>query len=163
MMALLGVLPVKPDLVVSGINEGANIGTDIVYSGTAAAARQAGLYQVPAVALSLAGSKPFYWERAVTYAVEHLEEFAGFWKPDTFVNVNIPNTEEGPCGMATTVPAIRLYHDGVSVFDAPDGMTYCFVKPGDITAKPESDSDQDAVSRNLVSISPVFVYPVVRR
>jgi hypothetical protein len=38
------------------------------------------------------------------------------------------------------IPAIRLYHDGVSVFDAPDGTTYCFVKPGDITVKLESDS-----------------------
>ncbi|MDR3341311.1 MAG: 5'/3'-nucleotidase SurE [Treponema sp.] len=163
MMAILGALPVKPDLVVSGINEGANIGTDIIYSGTAAAARQAGLYRVPAVALSLVGSKPFYWDQTVAYAVEHLEEFAGLWKPDTFINVNIPNAAAGPEGMVMTVPSRHLYQNSLSVFDAPDGATYCFINWGNIAAEPESGSDWDAVSRNLVSISPVFLHPVVQQ
>jgi 5'-nucleotidase len=163
MMALLGILPVKPDLVVSGINKGANIGTDIVYSGTAAAARQGSLYDLPAIALSLAGEGTFYWEPAVSFVVDHLEAWIASWKADTFINVNIPNTPGGPEGIRTTFPSLRIYHDGVSVFDAPDGRKYGFISAGPVWAEPEKGSDEDAVSRNYVSVSPVFVHPVVSR
>jgi 5'-nucleotidase len=163
MVALSGILPVKPDLVVSGINKGANMGTDIVYSGTAAAARQGSLSDLPAIAFSLAGEGTFYWEAAVSFAVEHLEALIAPWKTDTFINVNIPNTPGGPEGIATTFPALRVYHDGVSVFDAPDGKKYCFMNAGAAGAEPENGSDWDAVSRNYVSVSPIFVHPVVSR
>ncbi|MDR0722163.1 MAG: 5'/3'-nucleotidase SurE [Treponema sp.] len=163
MMALLGILPVKPDLVVSGINKGANIGTDIIYSGTAAAARQGGLYNLPSIALSLAGEGTFYWEPAVSFAVAHLEALIASWKADTFINVNIPNTPGGPAGILTTFPSVRIYHDGVSVFDAPDGRKYCFINAGPVWTEPEKGSDEDAVSRNYVSVSPVFLHPVISR
>ncbi|MDR2797112.1 MAG: 5'/3'-nucleotidase SurE [Treponema sp.] len=163
MMAIVGLLPVKPDLVVSGINKGANIGTDIVYSGTAAAARQGSLYDLPAIAFSLAGEGTFYWEPAVSFVVEHLEALIAPWRADTFINVNIPNTPGGPEGILTTFPCLRIYHDGVSVFDAPDGKKYCFINAGPVWAEPEQGSDWDAVSRNYVSVSPVFVHPVVSR
>jgi 5'-nucleotidase len=162
-MIVLGALPFKPDIVVSGINAGANVGTDIIYSGTAAAARQAGLYHIPGVALSLVGNAPFYWEEAALFAAAHLEEFAALWEDDIFINVNFPNMPGQPLGMVSTFPCQRRYHDSVSVFDAPDGRKYCFTNAGDISVKPEPGSDWDAVSRNLVSISPVFIHPVALR
>ncbi|MHB9292326.1 5'/3'-nucleotidase [Hollandina sp. SP2] len=163
MMALLGVLPVTPDLVVSGINKGANIGTDIVYSGTAAAARQGSLCDLPSIAFSLAGEGTFYWEPAVSFVAEHLETLIPSWKVDTFINVNIPNTPGGPEGILRTFPSLRIYHDKVSVFDAPDGRKYCFINAGPVWTEPEKGSDWDAVSRNYVSVSPVFLHPVVSR
>lgn len=64
LFSCLGALPERPDLVISGINLGPNIGTDIIYSGTAAAARQAALMDIPAVAISQATfTAPFYFER----------------------------------------------------------------------------------------------------
>jgi 5'-nucleotidase len=160
-MALLGALHAPIDLVVSGINAGANMGTDIIYSGTAAAARQASLFHVPAIALSLDGDAPYHWDEAAAFAVEHLDEFVALWKDDIFVNVNIPNTPK-PDGMARTFPAIRNYHDSIAVYDAPDGNRYCFADLGDVTADIEAGSDHDAVLRNLVSVSPVYIHPVVR-
>jgi 5'-nucleotidase len=167
MMAFLGALPVKPDIVVSGINHGANLGTDIVYSGTAAAARQGSLCGLPSLALSLVGDGLLYWEPAVSFVVEHFEEWIapllGQSKTDIFINVNIPNTPEGPSGICTTFPSRRLYQDRVSIFDAPDGRRYCFLHAGAVGVEPETGSDEDAVARNLVSVSPVFVHPVVSR
>ncbi|MDR1302798.1 MAG: 5'/3'-nucleotidase SurE [Treponema sp.] len=163
MMAILGGLSIKPDLVVSGINKGANIGTDIIYSGTAAAARQGSLYGLPSIALSLAGEGTFYWEEAVSFVVDHLEELQALWKADTFINVNLPNTPGKPEGMLTTFPSLRMYHDRISIFDVPGGRKYCFINGGSIWTEPETGSDWDAVSRNYVSVSPVFVHPVVSR
>ncbi|MDR0563038.1 MAG: 5'/3'-nucleotidase SurE, partial [Spirochaetaceae bacterium] len=149
-------------LVVSGINAGANIGTDILYSGTAAAARQAGLYHIPAVALSLAGKAPFYWKETVAFAVEHLEEFAELWREDTFINVNMPNTPHLE-GMAATFPSLRRYEDSLEIITAQDGRRYCFVNFGDIITKAEPGSDGAVIAQNMVSVSPVFIHPVVRR
>ena len=162
MLAVLGALPVTPDLVVSGINAGANIGTDILYSGTAAAARQAALYGIPAVALSLVGKPPFYWKETVDFAVERLMWLAGLWRADTFINVNIPDVPK-VAGIATTFPSLRRYEDNLELFEAQDGRKYGLVNFGDIITKPEAGSDGDAVARNLVSVSPVFIHPVVRR
>jgi 5'-nucleotidase len=159
-VALLGGLPVMPDLVLSGINQGANLGTDLVYSGTAAAARQASLAGIPAIALSLAGNGEFRWDMAVSWTLDHVEELRAFWKPDTFVNVNIPNHPEGPAGMRSTFPARRIYHDTLSIHKISGGETWCFLEPGAVTTKPEEGSDCDAVAKNFVAVSPVLIHPV---
>jgi 5'-nucleotidase len=157
--ALLGGLPAKPDLIVSGINRGANLGTDLVYSGTAAAARQGGLGNIPSIALSLVGEGEFFWDMAVSWVVDHLEELRKMWIPGTFVNVNIPNSPGGPGGIERTFPARVIYQDVLSIHQA-GGHSWCFFEHGESHAEPEAGSDWDAVSRNLVSVSPVYVYPV---
>jgi 5'-nucleotidase len=158
-MALLGFLPVRPDLVISGINRGANLGTDMLYSGTAAAARQASLGNIPAIALSLAGRGEFHWDMAVSWALDHLDELRGFWKPGTFVNVNIPNNPGGPAGMKTAFPAQRFYNDKLSVHQGQEGDSWCFVELGSVTTLPEEGSDWDAVSKNLAAVTPVLIQP----
>jgi 5'-nucleotidase len=162
--AVQGALSFKPDLVISGINQGANIGTDLIYSGTAGAARQAGLNAIPGIALSLAGrgTEEFYWESAAAFAVEHLEEFRALWREDIFINVNIPNNPVGPGGMIPTFPSVRQYIDTFSLTHTLDGRLYCFLDISRVETLPEEGSDWDAISRNLVSVSPVFLYPVVR-
>jgi 5'-nucleotidase len=163
MVAALGEVPVIPDLVISGINAGANMGTDLVYSGTAAAARQAGLLGIPGIALSLAGhGEPFYWEPAITCTLDNLDKWISFWKDDIFVNVNFPNNPGGYGEPVITYPSRRHYHDTMRSFQAPDGYQYCFVEGGALVTEDEQGSDWDAVSKNLVSVSPVFLHPVVR-
>jgi 5'-nucleotidase len=163
--ALLGGIPVKPDLVVSGINRGANLGTDLLYSGTAAAARQGSLFGVPSIALSLVegpdGFKGiFYWEAAIRFFLSRFDEILGRWKADTFVNVNIPNSPQGPDGMAAAFPSRRLYHDSLEVMDAPNGDRYCFFRAGTAESLPQEGSDREAVSRNLAALSSVWIHPV---
>jgi 5'-nucleotidase len=156
-----GFLSVWPDLVLSGINRGANLGTDIIYSGTVSAARQASLAGIPAIALSLAGNDPFYWDMAVYWAADHLQELLDFWRKDAFVNVNIPNSSCGPAGITQTWPAHKNYQDALSIMNAPDGSRWCFFEAGEETIVPETGSDCNAVSENFVSVSTVYNYPAV--
>ncbi|GHV93147.1 5'-nucleotidase SurE [Spirochaetia bacterium] len=182
-LALLGAIPLRPDLVISGINRGANMGTDLIYSGTAAAARQGSLFGIPSIALSLANTAAvntasvaadtpgaaintsgavsgYYWDMAVSFVLAHLDEFASQWEADTYINVNIPNGPAGPDGIAAAFPSKREYRDALTSFKAPNGDTWCFVKLGEVTTKPEPGSDWDVVSRNLASVSPILIHPV---
>ena len=161
--ALLGALTDKPDLLLSGINHGVNLGTDIIYSGTVAAARQASLAGIPAIALSLAGSAAFCWDMAASWAADHLEELMAYCEKDTFVNVNIPNNPEGPDGIAVTYPAAKRYNDTLSVMNAPDGSLWCFLNSGEEAVVTDAGSDCAAVSRNLVSVSSVCNLPAIKR
>jgi 5'-nucleotidase len=161
-VAVLGALPVKPGLVLSGINRGENSGTDIVYSGTAAAARQAGLSGIPAIALSLDGRGDYNWDMAASWSASHLEELMAYWEKDTFVNVNIPNNPLGPQGIKTAFPAVKRYEDSLNIVTDRKGDRWIFLDGGkDVTAC-EAGSDVDVVSRNFVSVSVVVNQPAVR-
>ena len=164
-VALLGGGPVKPDLVISGINRGENLGTDLVYSGTAAAARQASLAGVPAIALSLAangvrGGGVFHWDMAVSWAADHLEELIAFYRKGYFVNVNIPNSPGGPDGLVEAWPSIKTYTDALTVLNAPDGSRWCFLEGEPESTSTQAESDCEAVARNYVSVTSVYNYPV---
>ena len=160
-VGIMGALPEKPDMVLSGINQGGNLGTDIIYSGTAAAARQASLAGIPALALSLAGSGAYHWDMAARWAAEHLEELLAYWERDSFVNVNIPNSAGGPSGLATACPAVKDYNDIISIMSAPDGDRWCFLGAGEETVTGCEGNDWELVSRNIVSVTPVYNCPVV--
>jgi 5'-nucleotidase len=160
--AMLGAVSFSPDLILSGINRGANLGTDLLYSGTAGGARQGSLFEVPSVALSLVEGEdgPWYWDMAVRFSLSHLDELAGRWKAGTFINVNIPNTPQGPLGLAPAFPSRRAYHDRVTVMDAPTGNRYCFFYAGEVPVAPVAGSDWEAVSQNRAAVSSVWVHPV---
>jgi 5'-nucleotidase len=163
LLGVLGAIPFTPDLVLSGINAGPNIGTDIVYSGTAAAARQAALHGVPAIAVSLAGfGAPWHWEAAARFVAERLTRLMDLCVSDVFVNVNIPNVPGGPTDYRLTWPGRRRYNDGLSAFDAPDGHRYFFIVDGGIETEHEEGCDQHALDEGFASVSPVFIHPVVR-
>jgi 5'-nucleotidase len=166
--AMLGGIPYRPDLILSGINRGSNLGTDLLYSGTAAAARQGSLFGIPSIALSLADDShgddsdvtTFYWDMAVAFSLSHLDELAARWKTGTFVNVNIPNGPRGPGGLAPAFPSQRLYHDSLTMMEAPGGDRYCFYSAGEVSVVPQAGSDRDVVSRNLAAVSSIWVHPV---
>ena len=162
-VGLKGALPEMPDLVLSGINRGENMGTDIIYSGTASAARQASLLGVPAVALSLEGWENYRWDMAASWTADHLEEIAAFWREDTFVNVNIPNNSGGPKGIITAWPAAKYYQDTLEIVTAPDKSQWCFMRAGEGPAVTEAGSDCLTVAANFVSVSSVYNFPVVRK
>ena len=153
-----------PDLILSGINRGANLGTDIVYSGTAAAARQGSLYGIPSVALSLVeNGGNWHWEPVISFTVEKLEEMCSYWKAGAFVNVNFPNTKTGPCGIVKSSPCQRVYNDKIEVYTAPGGEMYCFVKVGKSSCSEENadGTDWDEVRKNNASLSVIFSQPII--
>jgi len=163
LVGIKGALPEKPDLVLSGINRGENMGTDIIYSGTASAARQASLLGIPGVALSLEGWDGYCWETAASWIADHLEEITAFWREDTFVNVNIPNKPGGPKGIITAWPAAKHYQDTLEIVTAPDKSRWCFMRAGEGPAVTEAGSDCLTLAANFVSISTVYNFPVVRK
>jgi len=166
-VALLGGLPEvfdpqsPPDMVVSGINRGANLGTDIVYSGTAAAARQGALHNIPSIAFSLIEADEWHWDMAVDFAVERLDEIKARWKPDSFVNVNIPNRREKPLGLVHAFPSLRYYNDSIEVHHAPDGHRYCFARTGKVASRPEHGSDDAVTAGNNASVSEIYIHPLL--
>jgi 5'-nucleotidase len=162
-IGLRGALPEQPDIVISGINQGENLGTDLIYSGTAAAARQGSLADIPSIALSLSANDSFCWEMAASWSADHLDELLAYWKKDTFVNVNIPNSRGGPEGIRASWPAAKAYKDTLSVMKTQDGSSFFFLEAGEELRVAETGSDYDVLSRNFVSVSPVYNYPVVIR
>jgi 5'-nucleotidase len=168
-IGLMGGLPecAPFDAIVSGINRGANLGTDIVYSGTAAAARQGALCNIPSLALSLLEGAPskegdaWYWDMATAFVAERFAEMMAFWKPGCFVNVNIPGQKETPRGLVHAFPSLRYYNDSIETYYAPDGHRYCFAKAGKISAKPEKGSDWEAVAGSNASISDILIHPAL--
>ena len=162
---LSAVLHAPPDLIVSGINQGANLGTDILYSGTAAAARQGSLNGIPSLALSLVEgdsvNHQWYWDMAVGFSVDYLDRMMAYWKPQSFINVNIPNRREKPAALVHAFPSLRYYNDSLDIYHATDGYRYCFTNAGKVSARPEQGSDWAAVTGNNASLSEVYIHPLL--
>ncbi|MCL2184607.1 MAG: 5'/3'-nucleotidase SurE [Treponema sp.] len=151
-----------PDLIISGINAGANLGTDIIYSGTAAAARQGSIFGIPSIALSLVENEfDFKWENIISYITENLNLIKGYWKADTFVNVNFPNIDKKPSALVTAFPSLRYYNDRIVTFCAPDNSLFCFAKPGKVDNTPEQGSDWAEVLKGNAALSVVLSQPSV--
>jgi 5'-nucleotidase len=155
-----GIMPSAPDVVVSGINRGANLGTDLVYSGTAAAARQAAIAGIPGIAVSLVSdSGTFLWEPLARFILENLETLMSLCEKDVFVNVNAPSLAKFR-GARMTGISRRDYHDTVTMRDEPDGCKYSFFCGGKIQTEGNGATDWDAVESGCVSVSRVYAQPV---
>ncbi|MDR0637778.1 MAG: 5'/3'-nucleotidase SurE [Spirochaetaceae bacterium] len=160
-----GGLRYRADVVVSGINAGPNLGTDILYSGTAAAARQGSLYGLPSFAFSVDGDAPYHFEEAANWAAARFDKLLACWQKGTFVNVNYPNTREFS-GTLFTYPALRIYEDSITMEHNADGSRSCFLNGGGVTVRQRNKmlpgiSDWEAVRQNKVSVSVVHNHPQV--
>lgn len=155
-LGIHGLLQQRPDLVVSGINRGSNVGDDITYSGTVCAAMEASLMGLPAFAISL---------DATQFTAEDLRLSAGFAKilaekiisqglpTDTFLNVNVPSG--GSCGVRLTRQGKRKYGDAVVVNQDPRGRHYYWIGGGDVGFHDIPGSDCNALASGLISVTPL--------
>jgi 5'-nucleotidase len=158
-VALMGLVPEPPELVISGINLGPNLGTDILYSGTAAAARQAAFMGRPAVACSLAAYRPpYHLDFATRFLAGNLQLFVKLWAEDHFLNINFPNDHK-PGRAEVTFPARRVYKDTLVRFEAPNGDLYCFLGGQLPEAREEPGTDYRAIQQGAVSLSPILIHP----
>ena len=163
LIALLGGIPARPDIVLSGINQGENLGTDIIYSGTAAAARQASLAGIPGIALSLADKEHCCWDMAVSWSADHLNELVSLWKKDHFLNVNIPNCPDGPDGMLVAPTGKKSYNDSINRVTVSNDTDWCFLSAEGVSSPIETGSDRDAVEKNFVSVSSIYNFPFTKK
>ena len=157
-LGIHGLLKEKPALVVSGINKGANMGDDLTYSGTVAAAMEATLMGVPAVAISLA-SKEFSYDNfrsAAAVARQMAETVLEHGLPaDTFINVNVPDS--APLGIRLTRQGKRVYGDAVVQNRDPRGRTYYWIGAGELSFQDLEGTDFHAVQNGYVSVTPLHL------
>jgi len=158
-LAMNGMLPVRPDMVVSGINKGGNMGDDITYSGTVAAALEGTLLGVPSIAVSLAAKKGFVFETAARFAADVAGEVMERGLPkDTLLNINVPNIAEGEIkGRRITRQGKRVYGDAIVEKVDPRGRKYFWIGGDLLGFEPMEDSDCQAVSEGYISITPLHL------
>ncbi|PLX92891.1 MAG: 5'/3'-nucleotidase SurE [Desulfuromonas sp.] len=157
-LGINGLLPRRPDLVVSGINRGGNMGDDITYSGTVAAAFEATLMGVPALAVSLDASQAVYadYGAAASYALATSRQILEHGLPaDTFLNLNVPLGE--PQGVRLTRQGKRRYGDMVIEKQDPRGRKYYWIGGGELGFQAEEGSDFQALAQGFASITPLHL------
>lgn len=157
-LGIHGLLKTPPDLVVSGINQGGNLGDDLTYSGTVAAAMEATLMGVPALAVSLASDRfrkeDFLWGGRWAAKLALMIGHHGL-PADTFLNVNIPPGL--PQGMKLTRQGKRRYTDAVVQKVDPRGRTYYWIGAGELSFHDLEGTDVHAVERGWVSVTPLHL------
>jgi 5'-nucleotidase len=158
-----GYLEEEFDVILSGINIGPNMGTDILYSGTAAAARQGALKNTPSIAISMNKFvPPFDFDSISEYISTSLEKLVSLWEEGCFLNMNFPEKMDVTSEMKWCRPARRIYKDEVVMFQSPrDEGTYCFLKGNLIQSENEEGSDVKAVQSGHVSISAISLAPSI--
>ncbi len=153
LLALTKILPGPPDIVVSGINHGANLGDDVTYSGTVAGALEAAVYRLPGIAVSLTAREGDF-THAADFAADLTARVLNDGLPEgTILNVNVPVGE---------IRGARLTHQGVvsttpEIIEGidPRGRSYYWIGVQKVSWKEDLSSDYAAVGAGLVSITPL--------
>jgi len=158
-LAINGILPERPALVVSGINHGGNMGDDITYSGTVSAAMEATLLGIPAIALSLVGRDSKDFRPAARFSCRLAETvLSRGLPPDTLLNVNVPPLpEEKLRGFAVTRQGKRRYGDAIVEKIDPRGKKYYWIGGDDLGHVPMEGSDFSAVEDGYISVTPLHL------
>jgi 5'-nucleotidase len=157
-LAVTGLLEHLPDMVISGINLGANMGDDTIYSGTVAAATEGYLLGIPSIAISLASKNARHFETAANVAVElvqrHARVAAGAW----LLNVNVPDiARESVRGMNVTRLGRRHRAEDVIRTQNPRGETVYWVGAAGAAADAGDGTDFHAVEAGYVSVTPLQI------
>jgi 5'-nucleotidase len=161
-LALKKVLPAPPDLVVSGINRGVNLGDDVTYSGTVSAALEGTILGVPSIAVSQESARnrlAFRFEVAAAYAlrVARLVLSRGL-PPETLLNVNVPDRPRSRIkGVKVTSLSRRRFEDPIVEKIDPHGRKYYWIAGIRVSWERRKDADHEAVRRGLVSVTPIHL------
>jgi 5'-nucleotidase len=154
-IAVTHVFKGLPDLVVSGINKGWNLGDDVTYSGTVAGALEGALLGVPGIAVSLRQTRDSYdFSFAARAAATMADAIARRpLPPRTFLNINVPKGQ--PKGYRVTVQAKRNHVTSVAERHDPKGRPYYWIEEGQNEWEPHDRSDYQAVRDGYVSVTPL--------
>ncbi|MDR1748718.1 MAG: 5'/3'-nucleotidase SurE [Spirochaetaceae bacterium] len=154
-----GIMEPLPDVVISGINEGVNIGTDLLFSGTAAAARQASLYGIPAIAVSAdSPSGRWNYEPLAVFVRDNLDILVSLCEPWLFLNINALDVAPYR-GCKCTSLSRRFYSDILNIYDGEDGRVLSHFTSGTIESEGDEYADARAVEEGYVSVSRIYAQP----
>ena len=149
----------QPDIVISGINHGPNLGADILYSGTVSCAMEGAMLGVPSIAVSLASMNYEYEQfkysaRFVNLLLKKLKEFN--FPQKSILNINVPALDEDDiAGIAITELGRKMFTDNYEKRIDPRGKVYYWMAGELITEAEDSNTDIAAVKNNKISITPV--------
>jgi 5'-nucleotidase len=157
MVAMYGVLKNrKPDILISGINGGPNMGDDVTYSGTVAAAFEGAILGIPSIAVSCTEFEGADYLRAARFTRKLARKVLSEGLPDfSLLNVNIPNPKNGKyAGVKFTRLGKRVYHDILVENNDPRGKKYYWIG-GEPEWEDYNHSDWSAISKGYISITPL--------
>ena len=159
-LAVNALMERPPDICFSGVNHGSNMGEDVLYSGTVAAAMEATVLGVPAIAVSYAGEdfeSIESWNGTLTRLLGRLARMESF--PDsTLLNVNLPPIEPGRVrGLRITSLGQRRYSDSLTRAVDPSGKDYYWIGGGATTWRGSRDSDFRAIEDGFISVTPLHL------
>jgi 5'-nucleotidase len=164
MVAIEALLPHRPDFVISGINHGPNMGEDVLYSGTVAAAMEGLALGVPSIAVSFAGrlmrsDAPMLEELVPTLSdlLRHLTSLPQF-PADTILNVNVPSVPASEVkGVKLTRLGRRVFSDSLTKMKDPWGREILWIGGGSVAWSGTEDSDFRAVKDGYISVTPLHL------
>jgi len=163
------ILPKRPQLIVSGINKGGNLGDDITYSGTVSAAFEGTLLGIPSFAISLVSRSHFKFDVPARFALRVARYIIKKGLPkDTFLNINVPNLNEKEIKSYKITQQGRWVRNGSGVIEKmdPRGKKYYWIGGGQLVFDKRRDTDMEAVSKSYISITPLNLdltnYPSIR-
>src|SRR5947208_13660617 len=158
-VALQKLLPEKPDMVISGINHGANLGENVYYSGTVGAAREGALHHIPSVAMSLCSKKEkTNFENSARVARAAAEMILKEGLPDqVLLNVNVPEPWNGE--VKFTRQSQKITRNELTEGKDPRGPSYFWLHEQKLDKHVEPDTDYAAIFSGAVSIPPLHLDP----
>ena len=152
----------RPDLVLSGVNRGGNLGEDVSYSGTIAAAIEATLLGVPAIALSLVADseESARWATAEKYFPQVVRKLtASGWPENVFINVNFPDVGPNSVkGIRVTRQGRRKLGDELIERRDPRGRSYFWIGAVRTEEATKRGTDLAAINGNSISVTPLYLY-----
>ena len=150
----------KPDIVISGINQGPNLGTDLIYSGTVGAAREAFIHGIPAIATSLCSYTDKDFSKCAEMTADICKKFVSDpLNKECFLNLNVPSGNPKGIRICGTIGWLE-YDEGYKSMTLADGLSYLEVADSEITRHfDENDEDVDfnAVSAGYASLTPLMI------
>ena len=158
-LAVSGILPARPGLVLSGINKGANLGDDITYSGTVSAAMEGTLLGIPSLAISLVARELFDFTAAAAFAARLAEQVLAHPLPaNTLLNVNVPAIPRRQMtGFRITRQGKRRYGEAFVEKIDPRGKKYYWIGGDELGFVEEPGTDFAAVQSGAISITPIHL------
>ncbi|MFQ5735416.1 MAG: 5'/3'-nucleotidase SurE [Thermodesulfobacteriota bacterium] len=156
-LAVNGIMPVRPDIIVSGINRGGNLGEDVSYSGTVSVAMEGTLLGIPSIAISLVGRDGFDFKASAAFAsrlVRHV--FRKGLPQDTLLNVNVPDAKVIK-GYRITTLGKRFFSDVVVEKLDPRGKKYYWIGGDMVRWEGGKDADFQAIKDRCISITPIHL------
>lgn len=156
-LAMIELLEERPDLVISGINPGANAGVHINYSGTFAAAREAALYGIPAMAVSIRGKTPGYYDQAAEFTERLATRVLAHGLPQgTLLNVNIPDLPlQAIKGIRISNQNLEMFREQMEKRVDPRARPYYWHGIAAQGSIGDADSDVAAIEKDYISITPI--------